>query len=352
MKRILLLSNMFPHASNVASGVFVEKMMYQLIDDDQLNVDLCVLRPQRYKLVAYLSFYLRAFWSMLVGRNYILYCHFVSHTGLLALIGRYLFCQKVVLNCHGSDIVIPAKTGGYVHKLNAITLRCADKVVVPSSFFAQLVHEKFGLARERLFVYPSGGVFYPSTLESSSHGWPKDPITFGYVGSLSLAKGFQIITKSMNKIDFRCRLLVAGPGDIKLIRSIKNLNVEVVYCGVLNREKLNQLYTEIDFLLFPTLLEESLGLTPIEAMAFGVPVVASKIGAVTEYIADRKNGFFIEPGSVDDMTNALMRIADLTATEYASLRSCARIVAAEYDENKIVKEYRSVFQKVCHDGKA
>ena len=79
--------------------------------------------------------------------------------------------------------------------------------------------------------------------------------------------------------------------------------------------------------------------------------MASKIGAVTEYIADRKNGFFIEPGSVDDMTNALMRIADLTATEYASLRSCARIVAAEYDENKIVKEYRSVFQKVCHDGK-
>ena len=69
MKRILLLSNMFPHAGNVASGVFVEKMMYQLIDDEQLNVDLCVLRPQRYKLVAYLSFYLRAFWSMLVGRN-------------------------------------------------------------------------------------------------------------------------------------------------------------------------------------------------------------------------------------------------------------------------------------------
>ena len=100
---------------------------------------------------------------------------------------------------------------------------------------------------------------------------------------------------------------MAGPGDIKLIRSIKNLNVEVVYCGVLNREKLNQLYTEIDFLLFPTLLEESLGLTPIEAMAFGVPVVASKIGAVTEYISDRKNGFFIEPGSVDDMTNALMQ---------------------------------------------
>ena len=40
MRRILLLSNMFPHENNVASGVFVEKMMNQLIGKDQLEVNL------------------------------------------------------------------------------------------------------------------------------------------------------------------------------------------------------------------------------------------------------------------------------------------------------------------------
>ena len=77
------------------------------------------------------------------------------------------------------------------------------------------------------------------------------------------------------------------------------------------------------------MLEESLGLTPIEAMAFGVPVVASKIGAVTEYIEHEKNGFLIEPGSVDDLTKTLLLIKNLTQSEYASLsfeaRSCCKV---------------------------
>ena len=350
MRRILLLSNMFPHENNVASGVFVEKMMNQLISNDQFEINLCVLRPNRYKFLAYLWFYLRALWSMIVMRDYVLYCHFVSHTGLLGLIGRYLFGKKVILNCHGSDIVIPAKTEGYTHKLNGIVLRCADKIIVPSNFFAQLVSEKFDIPMRNLFIYPSGGVFYPSNLEVSDHHWSKGRITFGYVGSLSIAKGVQIITKCMNHIDFRCRLIVAGPGDYELINSLTNSNVELVCHGVLDREGTNKVYEEIDVLLFPTLLEESLGLTPIEAMAFGVPVVASKIGAVTEYIEHEKNGFLIEPGSSDDLTKTLVLIKNLTQSEYASLSFEARSVAAKYDENKIVEEYRSVFRRECNVG--
>jgi len=119
---------------------------------------------------------------------------------------------------------------------------------------------------------------------------------------------------------------------------------------VLDREGTNKVYEEIDILLFPTLLEESLGLTPIEAMAFGVPVVASKIGAVTEYIEHGKNGFLIEPGSADDLTKTLMRVNNLTEAEYASLSFEARSVAAKYDEKKIVEEYRSVFQRECNVG--
>jgi glycosyltransferase involved in cell wall biosynthesis len=350
MRRIFLLSNMFPYESNVASGVFVEKMMNQLISNDQFEINLCVLRPNRYKFLAYLWFYLRALWSMIVMRDYVLYCHFVSHTGLLALIGRYLFGKKVILNCHGSDIVIPAKTEGYIHMLNRAVLRCADKIIVPSNFFSQLVSEKFDIPMRNLFIYPSGGVFYPTNLEARDHHWSKDRITFGYVGSISIAKGVQIITKCMNHIDFHCRLIVAGPGDYELINSLTNSKVELVCHGVLDREGINKVYEEIDVLLFPTLLEESLGLTPIEAMAFGVPVVASKIGAVTEYIEHEKNGFLIEPGSLDDLTKTLLLIKNLTQSEYASLSFEARSVAAKYDENKIVEEYRSFFRGECSVG--
>lgn len=348
MRRVLLLSNMFPHEKNVSSGIFVAKMMDQLTDKNQLEVDFCVLRPNRFKLLAYLGFYLRALWSMLVFRDYVLYCHFVSHTGLLGLIGRYVFGKKVVLNCHGSDIVIPAKTEGYIHKLNAVVLRCADKVIVPSNFFAQMVSENFDVPMRKLFVYPSGGVFYPSNSQINKNNWPRDQITFGYVGSITTGKGVRIITQCMNHIDFRCRLVIAGHGNYELINSLSNANVEFIYHGVLDREGINKLYAELDFLLFPTLLEESLGLTPIEAMAFGVPVVASKIGAVPEYIQHEQNGFLIQPGSEEDLMKTLRRIKNLTEAEYDCLSSRARDDAAKYDESKIVEEYRSIFQGVCN----
>lgn len=350
MRRILLLSNMWPHVDNVSSGTFVKKMMDQLEFGDAHQVEKCVLRPHRFKVVAYLSFYVRAFCAMVFVRDYVLYCHFISHTGLLALVGRYLFRKRVILNCHGTDIVLPAKTEGFVHTLNAIVLRSADKVIVPSNYFSRLLLDKFNISKNTVFVYPSGGVFYPADWQKPERPWLKDSITFGYVGSLSTLKGVRIIAQCMNQIGFRCRLLVAGAGDDQLLSSIDNPLVEIIYYGVLSRQDLNKLYMSIDVLLFPSLLEESLGLSPIEAMAFGVPVVASEIGAVSEYVEDGKNGFLVQPGSVNDLRLALLKIRNLSQSEYISFGLRARGIAIEYDENKIARDYRSIIRKVCNDG--
>lgn len=350
MKRILLLSNMWPNSDNVSFGTFVKKMTDQIESDGALKVEICVLRSHRLKVVAYLSFYARAILAMIFIRDSILYCHFISHTGILALIGKYLLRKKLIVNCHGTDIVNPSKTEGVVHKLNAIVLRSSEKVVVPSKYFSNLLLNKFNLPKKSIFIYPSGGVFYPTDWKQRE--WPplKNSITFGYVGSLSAMKGVEIIKKCMNMIDFRCRLLIAGAGDDQLLSLIDNSLVEIIYHGVLPRNELNRFYSSIDVLLFPTLLEESLGLSPIEAMAFGVPVIASDIGAVSEYIQDGKNGFLIQPGSIEGLIFAIKSIRNLSEPEYLSFALRARRTAAKYDENKIVRDYKSFMRKICNDG--
>lgn len=344
---LLMLSNMWPHKDNMSSGTFVKKMSEQLEAEGTLEVITCVLRPHRFKIVAYLSFYFRCCLAMISVREYVLYCHFISHTGILALIGTHVFRKRLILNCHGSDVVVPAKTGGIVHKLNRLVLRSAHKVIVPSRFFSGLLQEKFGLRQEDLYIYPSGGVVYPNEIPQRGATWQEDGLTFGYVGSLSESKGLRIITSSMNQVSFPCRLRVAGSGAVDLLQAIKNPLVELIYYGVLSREELNQFYQSIDVLLFPTLLEESLGLSPIEAMAFGVPVIASEIGAVSEYVVDGKNGFLVSPGSAEDFYLALSRFRNLSAAEYSSLRQCARMVAASYDETLVAKDYRLAVREIC-----
>lgn len=52
----------------------------------------------------------------------------------------------------------------------------------------------------------------------------------------------------------------------------------------------------MDLFVFPTQLEESLGLVGLEAMACGVPVIGSCIGGLTDYIEEGTNGFFSSRG--------------------------------------------------------
>lgn len=67
----------------------------------------------------------------------------------------------------------------------------------------------------------------------------------------------------------------------------------IKYIGPIPYHSLPEIYCTLDLFIFPTCLEESLGLVGLEAMACEVPVIGSYIGGLKDYIKDKENGFFL-----------------------------------------------------------
>jgi glycosyltransferase involved in cell wall biosynthesis len=82
--------------------------------------------------------------------------------------------------------------------------------------------------------------------------------------------------------------------------------------------ELRRLYSGSAALLYPSRYE-GFGLPPLEAMACGCPVVATRVGAVPEYAVDRDNALLVEPGDVEGMAEGLHEVlADATLRERLS----------------------------------
>ncbi len=120
------------------------------------------------------------------------------------------------------------------------------------------------------------------------------------LGEYDLRKGHELITKVMNeltKVDKNIYLLICGYGSESQINTVKkivkNLNLEKnIFLKDFRADNLN-LISQCNILVIPSLRFESFGYTAVEAMSLRKPVIASRIGGLTEVIENNKTGFLI-----------------------------------------------------------
>ncbi len=153
-----------------------------------------------------------------------------------------------------------------------------------------------------------------------------------YAGRLCVEKGVLVIFKALNilfneqgKQDLH--LSIFGDGDEGYIRELqaytrdKNLTQFVTFHGKVPQDELIENYDNSEILLVPSLWKEPFGLVVAEAMARGLPVIASKLGGPAEIITHGVDGLLIEPGDERALVSAISHLLDDPAT-------CKRLVEA------------------------
>jgi phosphatidylinositol alpha 1,6-mannosyltransferase len=176
-----------------------------------------------------------------------------------------------------------------------------------------------------------------------------DAFTFLYVGRVASEKGVDVVIEAFGRLEAvappgAARLVIAGEGpDLKALRA--HAPPGIVFLGYLDRARdLPALYASADAFVFAS-TTETLGLVVLEAMASGLPVVASPAGGVSDHLRDNENGLACAPGDAEAFARAMSSLisdAGLAArlSEGARLTAEARTWARELD--RLDESYREV----------
>ncbi len=214
--------------------------------------------------------------------------------------------------------------------------RAVDGVAAISESVACALTEA-GVDRGRVTIIPSGvdcERFRPPLAAERAaardrFGLRADEVAIGTVGMLEERKGHRylleaiaILARDRGESSPRLRCLIAGNGplgqellDLCAERGISRL---VSLLGLV--EDVRTLLDALDVFVFPS-LKEGLGVAMLEAMASGLPVVASRAGGVGEVVEDGESGRLVKPGDASAIAAA---IADLARDRSAAQRMAAR----------------------------
>jgi glycosyltransferase involved in cell wall biosynthesis len=225
----------------------------------------------------------------------------------------------------------------------------AVMIVVPSSFFKKKAIELLEVSENKIYIYPSGGInceqFYPvdKNIYKIEYGFKKDSFVVGMVSSIYRAKGWKVFLDAviiLKKEIANLKVLIAGYGieEKELLSYIKENSLDdiVIYLGEKPHSELFKIYNALDVFIFPTMLEESLGLVGLEAMACGAPVVGSKIGGLTDYIKDDYNGYMFKVGDSFDLS---VKIKKCIGNDI--LKNGALNTALEFESKKVTYKLKN-----------
>lgn len=127
-----------------------------------------------------------------------------------------------------------------------------------------------------------------------------------YVGRLSDEKQIQHIRPTLEQLP-NTRLVLVGDGPARPALEREFADLPATFMGYLRGERLSQAYASADIFVFPSRLE-TFGLVVIEAMAAGLPVVASRVGGVGDIVSEGVNGYTFEPGDTAALLDGVRRI--------------------------------------------
>jgi glycosyltransferase involved in cell wall biosynthesis len=198
----------------------------------------------------------------------------------------------------------------YIYNQNSLSM--ADLILAVSTC-VKGIFEGHGIERDKIAVNQLGVKFNELKKRKISR-FEKYPIRFGFLGHLGPSKGSHCIIEAAKKISpDRARFLFYGGADDETLYDFRRNTSDLKHCaykGRYNYKELDDVFNSFEVLIIPSLWQETLGMIGLEAQAAGIPVIASDIGGMKDYVRDGINGLLFPPGDVGALTGCLNSILE------------------------------------------
>ena len=227
--------------------------------------------------------------------------------------------------------------------LDKITLPLADLVVSNSQAGKKLLIEREKFTENNIKVIHNGIALTGNKASGACH---KASIEIGFVGSLTKQKGVKYLLESIVKLknkDLKLVLIGDGKERVELEKQAKRLGIadKVEFKGRVE----SAWWHMKDFTVFvlPSLWEGAPNVI-LEAMALGLPVIATNVGGNPELIKDEETGFLVESKNSQALAKKIRYVLDLSEEERRKIGDRAqKAVEMKFSFEKMVKEYEKLY---------
>lgn len=201
-----------------------------------------------------------------------------------------------------------------------------------------------GLPEEHIMVVPNM-IRVPESGADASQG-----SYAAFAGRASEEKGIPVLLAASRRLP-EIRVQIAGHGPmLESLRRVAPANV--MFPGMMSPEGLAVFYRGARFLVVPSVWHETFGLVAIEAMSYGIPVIASRIGGLQELVTDGRSGFLFEPGNPEDLADKMRTLWDDPALCGRMGQAAREEVTQRFREDVYYANLMTAYERACSRNSA
>jgi len=241
---------------------------------------------------------------------------------------------KIIFHMHLRIAARDGKIPGIIDTSGADAVIAISKAVAASSYgvFAQV-------------VYP--GIEWPAPAD---HRYEKLRPIIGFAGRLEPVKNVSTLIQAMYEIRPKLdqvRLVIAGNGSerLKLYGLATRLDIADSVRILGHQEEMTELMREFDVLCVPS-LEEGFGMSALEAMSLGVPVVASRVGGLLELIEHNVTGWLFDPHDPIELSKLLMKVLRRGPEVGSVVQSAEKLARVKFAAVRMCKQIQAIYDSL------
>jgi N-acetyl-alpha-D-glucosaminyl L-malate synthase BshA len=283
----------------------------------------------------------------------ILHVHYaIPHATSAYLAKQILGTQRpvVVTTLHGTDITLVGKDPAYF-QIVKFSIEKSCGVTAVSKSLRQQIYDNFNIHKPIEVIY---NFFIPN-----QNFIGKKPLRHKFVAQdeklllhssnyrpLKRAEDVVQVFKEVRK-SIKCKLLFLGSGSglesLRKAVSDAGLDKEVFFVG--RSRDIDPFVASADLSLLPS-SQESFGLSALEAMAYGVPPIATAVGGLPELIENGKSGYLASVGDIHQMAEYAIHLLSDPETYQAMSREAQSRACEKFCTGKIIPQYETFYQQV------
>ena len=262
---------------------------------------------------------------------------------------------KTITTLHGTDITLVGGDQSF-HRVIKFTIEESDGVTAVSEYLKKRTIEEFDIQREIRVIYN----FVDTQRSAPEHAdctremyAPKGEKILIHASNFRPVKRVGDVVRIFAKVQERmpAKLILIGDGPERIfIQQLVNelkLGDHVYFLG--EQDHLEPLFFCADLFLLPS-EQESFGLTALEAMACGVPVICAETGGLPEVISHGETGFLFPVGEIRKMAESVASLLS-DPKKHELFRSQARRRASEcFNADQIIPQYEAFYEEILKSG--